>query len=134
MGFLDSFFKKTDKQVNTTTDANQNISQLLNKVEKLEEKIEHLQAEKLNYELKINGFDWKITQYENQLKDLQSENTNLQKILVEKDNVINTLNLKISEIEHSCREIGEYTQEESPEIIDISPLESEKNLSLKDHN
>lgn len=112
MGFLDSFFKKTDKQVNTTTDANQNISQLLNKVEKLEEKIEHLQAEKLNYELKINGFDWKITQYENQLKDLQSENANLQKRLVEKDNVINTLNLKISEIEHSCREIGECAMEE----------------------
>lgn len=134
MGFLDSFFKKTDKQVNTTTDANQNISQLLNKVEKLEEKIEHLQAEKLNYELKINGFDWKITQYENQLKDLQSENANLQKRLVEKDNVINTLNLKISEIEHSCREIGECAMEELPEIIDVVPLESEKNLSLKDHN
>lgn len=134
MGFLDSFFKKTDKQLNTATDANQNIAQLLNKVEKLEGKIEQLQAEKLNYELKINGFDWKITQYENQVKDLQSENTSLQKKLIEKDNVINTLNLKISEIESSCREIGECTQEGAPEIIDVAPLESEKNLSLKDHN
>ncbi|MCT8654480.1 AAA family ATPase [Glaesserella parasuis] len=134
MGFLDSFFKKTDKQLNTATDANQNITQLLNKVEKLEGKIEQLQAEKLNYELKINGFDWKITQYENQVKDLQSENTNLQKKLIEKDNVINTLNLKISEIESSCREIGECAQEGSPEIIDVAPLESEKNISLKDHN
>lgn len=135
MGFLDSFFKKTDKQLNTATDANQNIAQLLNKVEKLEGKIEQLQqAEKLNYELKINGFDWKITQYENQVKDLQSENTSLQKKLIEKDNVINTLNLKISEIESSCREIGECAQEGAPEIIDVAPLESEKNLSLKDHN
>lgn len=134
MGFLDSFFKKTDKQLNTATDANQNITQLLNKVEKLEGKIEQLQAEKLNYELKINGFDWKITQYENQVKDLQSENTNLQKKLIEKDNVINILNLKISEIESSCREIGECAQEGSSEIIDVAPLESEKNLSLKDHN
>lgn len=64
MGFLLNLFKKTSDNEKLLSGENQHIQYLINKIEGLEEKLEKLQSDKINYELiivnlKMNWFRYK---------------------------------------------------------------------------
>lgn len=80
MGFLLNLFKKTSDNEKLLSGENQHIQYLVNKIEDLEEKLEKLQSDKINYELIIVNL-------KNELVSLQKDKESLQQLLDQKNEV-----------------------------------------------
>lgn len=80
MGFLLNLFKKTSDNEKLLSGENQHIQYLINKIEGLEEKLEKLQLDKINYELIIVNL-------KNELVSLQKDKESLQQLLDQKNEV-----------------------------------------------
>lgn len=80
MGFLLNLFKKTSDNEKLLSGENQHIQYLINKIEGLEEKLEKLQSDKINYELIIVNL-------KNELVSLQKDKESLQQLLDQKNEV-----------------------------------------------
>ena len=80
MGFLRNLFKKTSDNEKLLSGENQHIQYLVNKIEGLEEKLEKLQSDKINYELIIVNL-------KNELVSLQKDKESLQQLLDQKNEV-----------------------------------------------
>ena len=80
MGFFSNFFKKTSDDEILFSGKNKHIQFLFSKIEKLEEKLEKLQAEKLDYELMIINL-------KNELLSLKKDKEELQQRLIQRDKI-----------------------------------------------